>query len=118
MSERLTRFLIDLSKDPDRMEEFSRDPDLVLAGYDLTEEEKRIAKSGDRERIRLHIGESLPRYAQQSMWAPKPPPPPPPPPRKKPKKPRPEPTPEEPEPEKPKRKPAKRKPPAGATAPA
>jgi hypothetical protein len=67
MSERVTRFLVSLSKDVLRMAEFGKNPDQVLADADLTEEQKTLLKSGDARRIRSYIGKDVPIYAQQSQ---------------------------------------------------
>jgi hypothetical protein len=56
MSERVSRFLISLSQDPDKLDRFKSDPDSVLADSDLTSEEKAIVRSGDEEAIRKSLG--------------------------------------------------------------
>jgi hypothetical protein len=67
MPERVTRFLVSLSQDVLRTAEFGKDPDHILAGTDLTEEQKVLLKSGDARRIRNYLGRDLPIYAQQSQ---------------------------------------------------
>jgi hypothetical protein len=67
MSEKVTRFLVALSKDVLRMAEFRKNPDQVLADADLTDEQKMLLKSGDAPRIRSYIGKDVPIYAQQSQ---------------------------------------------------
>lgn len=56
MSDHMARFLIALSQDPAGMEEFLKDPDLVLARTGLSPEEKEIVKSGDAARISRSLG--------------------------------------------------------------
>lgn len=75
MSNRLMRFLIDLSKDPSGMEAFSQDPDLLLSRADLSEEEKAVARSGDPERLSRYLG-----LEPGTLWASQKPMPVPPPP--------------------------------------
>ena len=67
MPERVTRFLVSLSKDVLRMAEFAQNPDRILADADLTDEQKVLLKSGDAHRIRSYIGKDVPIYAQQSQ---------------------------------------------------
>jgi hypothetical protein len=67
MPERVTRFLVSLSKDVLQMAEFAKAPDRLLADADLTDEQKMLLKSGDARRIRSYIGKDLPIYAQQSQ---------------------------------------------------
>ncbi len=59
MSERITRFLADLSKDPQKAEALWEDPEAFLAGAELTEEEKELVRSGDAERLRNALGHPL-----------------------------------------------------------
>jgi hypothetical protein len=56
MSEKAKQFMIELAKDPVRMEEFRKNPDDFLATADLTAEEKDVLRSGDSERIQNLIG--------------------------------------------------------------
>jgi hypothetical protein len=56
MSERVSRFLISLSQDPDKLDRFQSDPDSVLADSDLTPEEKAMVRSGDEGAIRESLG--------------------------------------------------------------
>lgn len=99
MSERITRFLADLSKDPQKVEELWENPEAFLTGAELTEEEKELVRSGDAERLRKAMGYPLffgsiststtPPPGQPPGPPPGPPPPdpapPPPPPPEKPK---------------------------------
>ena len=89
MSDRVARFLVSLSQDPFLTEEFAREPDLVLVGTDLTEEDKTVLRSGDPAAIRSYVGPKgfTVELTEQSCVA-KPPPPPPPPPPNKPDTPR------------------------------
>lgn len=91
MSEKAARFLIALSQDPAGMDAFSKDPDLVLAGADLTDEDREVVRSGDVKRIHGYferqLGRSIPRPTCNTQ-DPSPPPPPPPPDRR-PKRPKP-----------------------------
>ena len=91
MSEKAARFLIALSQDPAGMEAFSKDPDLVLAGADLTDEDRDVVRSGDMKRIHGYfereLGRSIPQpTCNTQKEGPKPPPPPPPPPPPRPPK--------------------------------
>lgn len=56
MSHRVARFLVSLSEDPFLTEEYAREPDLVLVGTDLTEEDKKVLRSGDPAAIRSYVG--------------------------------------------------------------
>jgi hypothetical protein len=58
MSERVTDFLIMLSKDPVKLDAFLDDPEPVLEESGLTREERELLLSGDTERIRAYIGEN------------------------------------------------------------
>jgi hypothetical protein len=59
MSERLTRFLAELAKDPRKAEALWEDLETSLAGADLTEEEKEIIRSGDVEKLRSMTGVTI-----------------------------------------------------------
>ena len=88
MSDRVARFLVSLSQDPFLTEEFAREPDLVLAGADLTEEDKKVLRSGDPAAIRSYVGfKGFTVQMTEESCVVKPPPPPPPPPPNKPGKP-------------------------------
>ena len=52
MTEEAKQFLLELSKDPVKMEEFWKDPDTLLATTNLTAEEKDVLRSGDPERLK------------------------------------------------------------------
>jgi hypothetical protein len=56
MSEKAKQFLVELSKDPVKMEDFWKDPDAFLVSADLTAEEKDVLGSGDSERIQELVG--------------------------------------------------------------
>ena len=56
MSEKVKQFMIELSKDPVKMEEFWKNPEAFLATADLTAEEKEILSSGDSARIQELLG--------------------------------------------------------------
>ncbi len=56
MSEKAKQFLVELSKDPVKMEDFWKDPDAFLVSADLTAEEKDILRSRDSERIQELVG--------------------------------------------------------------
>lgn len=75
MSENVTRFLIDLSKDPAGMEAFSRDPDRLLAGAGLTAEERALLATGDADAICARLGMlmSPPTSSQGNLPSPPPP---------------------------------------------
>lgn len=60
MSKKAVQFVIALSKDPQAMEDFAKDPDAVMDKYDLSPEDREVLKSGDVERIRKHLGEQGP----------------------------------------------------------
>lgn len=55
MSEKLARFLRNLSLDPSLLEAFEADPDNILADADLSEDDKRFLRSGDREHWRSKL---------------------------------------------------------------
>lgn len=55
MKNRLNEFLISLSLDPQKREEFYQDPDGVLDDTSLSEDEKDLIKSGNASQIRLAI---------------------------------------------------------------
>lgn len=59
MSEKAKQFMIELSKDAVKMEEFWRDPDAFLATADLTAEEKDVLRSRDPERIQALLGSEV-----------------------------------------------------------
>lgn len=56
MSEKANRFLIELSQDPVKMEDYWKDPDSLLAAADLTAEEKEILRSGNPARLEALFG--------------------------------------------------------------
>ena len=94
MSEKAARFLIALSRDPAGMDAFAKDPDLVLAGADLTDEDREVVRSGDVKRIHGYferqLGRSIPNPTCNTQGPGTDPPPPPdtkPKPRPKPPKP-------------------------------
>ena len=58
MSERVTEFLIMLSKDPVKLDAFLDDPGPLLRESRLSREEQDLLLSGDPERIRAYIGEN------------------------------------------------------------
>ncbi len=60
MSSNVAQFVTALSKNPQAMENFSKDPDGVMEVHDLTDEDKEVLKSGDAERIRSHCGDEGP----------------------------------------------------------
>lgn len=45
-----------LSRDRKQSQEFRDDPDRIMAGLDLTEEEREMLKRGRREEIREYLG--------------------------------------------------------------
>jgi hypothetical protein len=47
MSENLEGFLVDLSSDPDKLSRFDKNPDAVVSGSPLTEEQKNQVKTRD-----------------------------------------------------------------------
>ena len=59
MSERITRFLAELSRDPQKAEEFWEDPGATLDGADLTDDDREIIRAGDAERLRDIVGFSM-----------------------------------------------------------
>lgn len=82
MSQNAVRFLVDLSQDPVRMEDFWHDPESFFEAAGLTPEERDVIRSGDSGRLQALLGRYVPLLFSQT---PKPPPPPPPRPRPKPK---------------------------------
>lgn len=74
MSNRVTQFLIDLSKDPAAMATFAKDPGLLLSGAGLTEAEEETVRSADVETIYRSLlgGESAGLFAVGSMKGPPP----------------------------------------------
>jgi len=82
MSQNAVRFLVDLSQDPVRMEDFWHDPESFFEAAGLTLEERDVIRSGDSGRLQALLGRYVPLLFSQT---PKPPPPPPPRPRPKPK---------------------------------
>lgn len=83
----LARFLISLSQDAAEMEAFTNDPELLLAGADLSPEDKAVLRSGNVEEIYQRLGEEKAEYSKycsmENLPTPKPP--------KKPKPPEPKP---------------------------
>lgn len=63
MTEKVKQFLIELSKDPVKMEDFWKNPDAFLNSSDLSDEERDILRSGDSERIQGLLG------ALTQFWA-------------------------------------------------
>lgn len=53
-------FVVNLSKDPERMEAFASDPDSVMDEHDLSDADREVLKSGDAEKIRHHLGDAGP----------------------------------------------------------
>lgn len=77
MSQNAVRFLIELSQDPARMEDYRQDPGLVLGAAGLTVEEREVIRSGDAARLQALLGRSVPLLMSQRPVPPPPPPPPP-----------------------------------------
>lgn len=51
----LRAFVLDLSRDPQKVEELKADPDGVMDTAGLSEEHKELVRSGDVERIRAAV---------------------------------------------------------------
>lgn len=83
MSQNAVRFLVDLSQDPVRMEDFWHDPESFFEAAGLTLEERDVIRSGDSGRLQALLGRYVPLLFSQTPKPP--PPPPPPPPRRRPK---------------------------------
>lgn len=60
MTSNVAQFVTALSKNPQAMENFSKDPDGAMEVHDLTDEDREVLKSGDAERIRKHCGDEGP----------------------------------------------------------
>jgi len=58
MSDRLTMFLVNLATDPDRLQEFARDPGGALDAAGLTAEERAAVLSRDTAVVRQALGQS------------------------------------------------------------
>lgn len=56
MSQNAIRFLVELSQDPVKMEDYWKDPDSLLSAADLTAGEREILRSGDPERLETLFG--------------------------------------------------------------
>ena len=54
-SQKLSRFLINLSKDPSALQELKRDPHGYLAKTDLSDEEKKVILTADPGQLRAAI---------------------------------------------------------------
>jgi hypothetical protein len=70
----LARFLISLSQDATEMEAFTNDPELLLAGADLSPEDKAVLRSGDVEAIYQRLGEEKAEYSKHCSMEILPPP--------------------------------------------
>ena len=56
MNDKLSGFLVDLASDPDRMARFLADPHGLLAGVDLTGDQKAAVLSRDSRRLAAALG--------------------------------------------------------------
>lgn len=59
MAGKLVEFVTQLNGDPNLRDRFDRDPNEVLEGTDLSDEEKEVLASKDPERIRRAVTEDL-----------------------------------------------------------
>jgi hypothetical protein len=60
MSKKAAHFIGKLSRDPKKAEHFKRDPDGAMAGEDLDEEDKKVLRTKDNDKIRKHLGDDAP----------------------------------------------------------
>jgi len=58
-SEKLSQFMLDLSKNPVKLDEFRRDPESIMSAYDLSAEEKNIVRSGNQDRVQQALDPGL-----------------------------------------------------------
>lgn len=56
MSKQAADFVAAVSKDPAKIEQFYDDPDAAMAGYDLSEKDKAVLRTGDRAQIDAYLG--------------------------------------------------------------
>ena len=60
MPKKAADFVISLSKDPQKRAAFKQDPDGTMSAAGLSEEDKKVIKSGDPQKIREHLGDDGP----------------------------------------------------------
>jgi hypothetical protein len=60
MSKKAAAFVAKLSKDPKKAEHFKKDPDAAMKGEDLGEDDKKVLRTKDTEKIRKHLGDNAP----------------------------------------------------------
>ena len=78
MADKIADFLAGMADDPSKREAFKKNPDAQLAQSGLSQEQRRLLKSGDHDRIRKAIEEESGPDAIAVMFESLPEPPPPP----------------------------------------
>lgn len=59
LSEKLTKFMLELSKDPSKVEAIQVDPESILASADLSPEEKEVIRSRNQAQLQQLLDPSL-----------------------------------------------------------
>jgi hypothetical protein len=60
MSKKAAHFISKLSKDSKKAEHFRKDPDAAMAGEDLSDEDRKVLRTKDNDKIRKHLGDDAP----------------------------------------------------------
>ncbi len=67
---RLGRFIADLATSPDKLRRYKADPEAAMTAAGLSDEEKRVLRTGDFRLICDYLGEPGPRPIQQDEGGP------------------------------------------------
>jgi hypothetical protein len=58
-SEKLIKLMLEISKDPDKLDAFRKDPNVILSSVDISSEERDVLASGDQDKLQQMLNPSL-----------------------------------------------------------